>query len=343
MFFLFFRKQIQAILNQQTYQQFLSYAEMQYPGQEEEQQSLIKKLQEQHYQQYMQQMLQQQFQQQQQQQQQQLQQQPQQILSFPTQSQPPQQPAQCNSNDYVDKLQSQGPQAIETAVAVNGTSAVEAVDPSTDSKDDLESESNSKTDERVKGTNSTSNDGESEELVLATAQMWTRKDVEGFRESIRKDGNEGQIKIGHGEVVTIQVPTHPEGSSIFWEFCTDSYDIAFGLLFEWTDEPGTQVSVHVSEDSEDEDEEDLTLAKNGIDGLDISERDAELALESNNSDGQALPQTEVLIPIVRRNSHLEVFTGSHVYPGKGKYLLKFDNSYSMWRSKNLYYRVYYTR
>ena len=313
---------------------------MQYPGQPEKQQSLIKQLQEQHYQQYMQQMLQQQFQQQQQQKQKQQQQQ--QFVSQ-TQIQQPSQPPQNNSNDFVDKSQSQGPPAIErVTTTVNGTS-VEGVDASTDSKDELESESNSKTDERVKGTNSPSNDGESEELVLATAQMWTRKDVEGFKESIRKDGNEGQIKIGHGEVVTIQVPTHPEGSSIFWEFCTDSYDIAFGLLFEWTDEPGTQVSVHVSEDSEDEDEEDLTLAKNGIGALDISERDAELALESSNSDGQALPQTEVLIPIVRRDSHLEVFTGSHVYPGRGKYLLKFDNSYSMWRSKNLYYRVYYTR
>jgi len=32
-----------------------------------------------------------------------------------------------------------------------------------------------------------------------------------------------------------------------------------------------------------------------------------------------------------------------MYPGRGVYLLKFDNSYSLWRSKTLYYRVYYTR
>jgi hypothetical protein len=32
-----------------------------------------------------------------------------------------------------------------------------------------------------------------------------------------------------------------------------------------------------------------------------------------------------------------------MYPGQGVYLLKFDNSYSLWRSKTLYYRVYYTR
>lgn len=51
----------------------------------------------------------------------------------------------------------------------------------------------------------------------------------------------------------------------------------------------------------------------------------------------------VIIPIYRRDSHEEVFAGSHNYPGKGVYLLKFDNSYSLWRSKTLYYRVYYTR
>jgi golgi resident protein GCP60 len=51
----------------------------------------------------------------------------------------------------------------------------------------------------------------------------------------------------------------------------------------------------------------------------------------------------VIIPIYRRDSHEEVFAGSHAYPGKGVYLLKFDNSYSLWRSKTLYYRVYYTR
>ncbi len=38
----------------------------------------------------------------------------------------------------------------------------------------------------------------------------------------------------------------------------------------------------------------------------------------------------------------EVYAGSHSYPGQGVYLLKFDNTYSLWRSKTLYYRVYYT-
>ena len=55
------------------------------------------------------------------------------------------------------------------------------------------------------------------------------------------------------------------------------------------------------------------------------------------------PPIDEIIPIYRRDSHEEVYCGSHVYPGRGVYLLKFDNSYSLWRSKTLYYRVYYSR
>ncbi|VDM05472.1 unnamed protein product [Schistocephalus solidus] len=53
------------------------------------------------------------------------------------------------------------------------------------------------------------------------------------------------------------------------------------------------------------------------------------------------PPTDELIPIYRRDSHLEVYCGSHQYPGCGVYIFKFDNSFSLWRSKWLYYRVYY--
>ena len=55
------------------------------------------------------------------------------------------------------------------------------------------------------------------------------------------------------------------------------------------------------------------------------------------------PPTSVIIPIYRRDCHEEVYAGSHTYPGKGVYLLKFDNSYSLWRSKTLYYRVNNTK
>ena len=55
------------------------------------------------------------------------------------------------------------------------------------------------------------------------------------------------------------------------------------------------------------------------------------------------PPTSVVVPIYRRDCHQEVYAGTHQYPGPGVYLLKFDNTYSLWRSKTLYYRVYYTR
>jgi hypothetical protein len=55
------------------------------------------------------------------------------------------------------------------------------------------------------------------------------------------------------------------------------------------------------------------------------------------------PRQDEIVPIYRRDCHEEVYAGSHVYPGHGVYLLKFDNSYSLWRSKTLYYRVYYSK
>lgn len=59
--------------------------------------------------------------------------------------------------------------------------------------------------------------------------------------------------------------------------------------------------------------------------------------------GKDKPLLSAIVPIYRRDCQDEVYAGSHVYPGEGVYLLKFDNSYSLWRSKTLYYRVYYTR
>lgn len=52
---------------------------------------------------------------------------------------------------------------------------------------------------------------------------------------------------------------------------------------------------------------------------------------------------EAILPILRRSSHEKVITGSHSYPHSGTYLLFFDNSYSLLRSKTVYYRVFYTR
>ncbi|XP_035721502.1 Golgi resident protein GCP60-like isoform X1 [Vespa mandarinia] len=173
---------------------------------------------------------------------------------------------------------------------------------------------------------------------IAPAEMWTRKGVEEFKETIRKEAGDAVIKVGHGETVTVRVPTHEDGSCLFWEFATDGYDIGFGVYFEWSKSDTDQVSVHISESEDDEDEED-----------DYETQDD---LESGGINGNnrveykpATPPISVIVPIYRRDSQEEVYAGSHQYPGQvnGVYLLKFDNSYSLWRSKTLYYRVYYTR
>lgn len=85
--------------------------------------------------------------------------------------------------------------------------------------------------------------------------MWTRKDIVEFKEAIRKEGGDGIIKVGHGETVTVRVPTHDDGTCLFWEFATDNFDLGFGVYFEWTRSPDAQVTVHISE-SEDEEEDD---------------------------------------------------------------------------------------
>lgn len=85
--------------------------------------------------------------------------------------------------------------------------------------------------------------------------MWTRPQIKDFKEKIRQDAD-SVITVRRGEVVTVRVPTHEEGSYLFWEFATDSYDIGFGVYFEWTDSPNAAVSVHVSESSDDDEEEE---------------------------------------------------------------------------------------
>uniref|UniRef100_A0A0A9ZAD3 Golgi resident protein GCP60 n=1 Tax=Lygus hesperus TaxID=30085 RepID=A0A0A9ZAD3_LYGHE len=186
-------------------------------------------------------------------------------------------------------------------------------------------------------------------MSVDPASLWTRKDIKEFKDSIRKEGGDSVIKVGHGETVTVRVPTNEEGTCLFWEFATDYYDIGFGVYFEWTKSPTNQVSVHVSESEDDED-----YPNDEEDDDDDDEEEEEFGLRTNdiergmskmnryNLDPIRPPLTEIL-PVRRRDCMEQVYAGSHAYPGTGVYLLKFDNSYSLWRSKTLYYKVYYTR
>ncbi|KAG7509429.1 Golgi resident protein GCP60 isoform X1 [Solea senegalensis] len=306
------KQQIMAALNAQTAVQFQQYAAQQYPNSPEQQLGLIRQLQEQHYQQYMQQLYQVQLAQQQ--------------AALQKQQQ-----ADCmhgtldscnfNSGEHV-AASAAGPLCAASSPAGGEAPTINGAQLDSFSES-MEREPEPEPAEEVSENGPLLADSPP---VIAAPSMWTRPQIKDFKEKIRQDAD-SVITVGRGEVVTVRVPTHEEGAYLFWEFATDYYDIGFGVLFEWTDAASASVSVHVSESSdEDEDEE------------------GEPPNEEEKAKKEAgKPQVDEIVPVYRRDCHEEVYAGSHQYPGRGVYLLKFDNSYSLWRSKSVYYRVYYTR
>ncbi|KAF5888769.1 Golgi resident protein GCP60-like isoform X1, partial [Clarias magur] len=217
------KQQIMAALNAQTAVQFQQYAAQQYPDSPEQQLILIRQLQEQHYQQYMQQLYQVQLAQQ-------------------------QAALQKQQEDAIvlSKLE-----ASETSAFSLGEDAPTVNGQAESSVDSIDREAELEPAEEVTENGPTADSPP----VIAAPSMWTRPQIKDFKEKIRQDVD-SVITVGRGEVVTVRVPTHEEGSYLFWEFATDHYDIGFGVFFEWTDSTNASVSVHVSESSdEDEDEE----------------------------------------------------------------------------------------
>lgn len=208
-------------------------------------------------------------------------------------------------------------------------------------------------DDNEAGDNDQSDYEEEPESNLVAASMWTRPDIESFKQLVSEAEGDGVVRVGHGETVTVRVPTHHEGSRLFWEFATDHYDIGFGVFFEYGTPQTDQVSVHVSESEDDEDGEDILddddedLYDEAIAAANIvTGGDVETGGPSQNQNSIVTlgkPLLTQIVPVYRRDCQQEVYAGSHKYPGRGIYLLKFDNSYSLWRSKTLYYRVYYTQ
>lgn len=91
--------------------------------------------------------------------------------------------------------------------------------------------------------------------LMAPPCIWTFAKVKEFKSKLSKEKN-SRLVVKRGEVVTIRVPTHPEGKRVCWEFATDDYDIGFGVYFDWTPVTSTDITVQVSDSSEDEDEEE---------------------------------------------------------------------------------------
>ena len=63
--------------------------------------------------------------------------------------------------------------------------------------------------------------------------------------------------------------------------------------------------------------------------------------DAADESSEAGPLTELLSPR-RVDSHLNVVCGSHKPDALGHYLLRFDNTFSYWRSKTVLFHVYCT-
>ncbi|XP_037688126.1 protein TMED8 isoform X3 [Choloepus didactylus] len=169
--------------------------------------------------------------------------------------------------------------------------------------------------------------------LMAPPCTWTFTKMKEFKSKLGKEKN-NRLVVKRGEVVTIRVPTHPEGKRVCWEFATDDYDIGFGVYFDWTPVTSTDITVQVSDSSEDEDEDE--------DEEEEIEDPVPVGDVERGSRSSLRGRYGEVMPVYRRDSHRDVQAGSHDYPGEGIYLLKFDNSYSLLRNKTLYFHIYYT-
>lgn len=231
-----------------------------------------------------------------------------------------------------------------------------------DDKEGHDSDSNQKQEQQQIAKDIVNVHSEQDYVIIQPARIWTRPDIVEFKIDVAAGEGDGVINVSHGDTVTVRVPTNPNGKCIFWEFATDNYDIGFGVYFEWCRPETQEVIVQVSDTDIDDDdyldddggEEDAEDDEDEEESLDNLHNDVESG-PNNNKHIKPPPQQiytmpnddktpfSIIVPIYRRESHNEVYVGSHAYPGEGIYLLKFDNSYSIWRSKTLYYRVYYER
>uniref|UniRef100_A0A3B5LTZ0 Transmembrane p24 trafficking protein 8 n=1 Tax=Xiphophorus couchianus TaxID=32473 RepID=A0A3B5LTZ0_9TELE len=165
--------------------------------------------------------------------------------------------------------------------------------------------------------------------TLPPPTTWTSAAVKELKAKLRTE-KDSVVTVYRGDIMTVHVPTVPEAKKVCWEFATDGFDIGFGIYFDWTPVTSRSITVHISESSDDEDEEEE------LEGP-LSNDDVEKGSKSQTNSNLA-----EILPVYRQDSHLSVQGGSHDFPGEGTYLLKFDNSYSLWRNKTLYYRVYYS-
>lgn len=166
---------------------------------------------------------------------------------------------------------------------------------------------------------------------LKPATTWTSAEMKELKAKLRAE-KDAVVTVYRGDIMTVHVPTVPEAKKVCWEFATDGYDIGFGVYFDCSPVTSRAITVHVSESSDDEDEDDELEAP-------VSNGDVEKGSKSSSGGSSSVAE---ILPVYRQDSHMAVCGGSHEFAGDGTYLLKFDNSYSLWRNKTLYYRVHYS-
>lgn len=146
------RRNLQDALNSQTYSQFKTYGEKQFPGNPEQQAVLIRQLQNEHYHQYMQ---------------------------------------QLQSQTMTNESERNVTEGNEIEHSEECTEEKEDI-PHYDDKEQCESDNES---------------GEFSSSVVP-ANMWTRPDIKLFKQEVSAGKGDGVIRVSHGDVVTVRVPTH---------------------------------------------------------------------------------------------------------------------------------------
>lgn len=313
-------KAIHTSLCKQTYNQFKSYAEKQYPTDTNQQKFLISSLQEQYYQQYISQMH-------------------------------PELKGMSNGNFTLTPPLKQKPKLEETKASSLPSDLKDAPVRSDQVQSYIE-QSNLKPDAWSYASSSGA-DSPIEQSPpfepLEPATIWTKKGVSEFKNSLVDDKHSGFYEVKQGTLLTIQVPTYPDGKYIYWEFITEDYDIGFGLdfIYEAILEKPLSLRIYEEADEDELDEMDELGAEMANYNLESSLVEADKSngvqkLERRRAEKLArLSNTISIVPTYRRDSHEEIFVGRHRYFARGYYLLKFDNTYSVLRSKSLYFRICY--
>merc|ERR1719204_1975154 len=109
----------------------------------------------------------------------------------------------ANTGDDVNQLTNQ-------LASISTTDSV--VSPST--QQDVESEGD---EEGVEYENDEYICDEEDDVPAPT--MWTKKEIQDFKSAIKSEGGDSVLSIGHGETVTVRVPTHADGSCAVLGVC----------------------------------------------------------------------------------------------------------------------------